>query len=262
MKRNRRKNWIGCQTWPALFSILMARWVAASVRLLSFFAPLSGMVINAILFGEHPQFSDGLVGARTERPIKGVSMEALPFSEQQKQMRFKNYNQGLWQLFLMVSLYLSSSGSNARGKSRALEGCCVSKKNPTKARDRDEGFALHSLVSAVGCISQTRGHLFSIQANQWFAIWPQDIWLLMTSLPPSIQKYLRQEEVKEKSVCIPGSGTTPVFRCFLHCSLVDWTLLLSCFHWPKSCCEVLHHIAKVRLAGVQGRVTTCTNLSF
>ena len=76
-----RKNWIGCQTWPALFSILMARWVAASVRLLSFFAPLSGMVINAILFGEHPQFSDGLVGARTERPIKGVSIEALTFSE-------------------------------------------------------------------------------------------------------------------------------------------------------------------------------------
>ena len=40
-----------------------------------------------------------------------------------------------------VSLYLCSSGSNARGESRALEGRCVSSKSPSKVRDRDQGVA-------------------------------------------------------------------------------------------------------------------------
>ena len=42
---------------------------------------------------------------------------------------------------LMVSLFLCSSGSNAQGESRALEGCLVSSKSPSRVRDRDEGVA-------------------------------------------------------------------------------------------------------------------------
>ena len=40
---------------------------------------------------------------------------------------------------LTVSLYLCSSGSNARGESRAREGRRVSSKSPSRVRDRDEG---------------------------------------------------------------------------------------------------------------------------
>ena len=43
--------------------------------------------------------------------------------------------------YLTVSLYLCSSVSNARGKSRAREGCRVSSKSPLRVRDRDEGVA-------------------------------------------------------------------------------------------------------------------------
>ena len=42
---------------------------------------------------------------------------------------------------LTVSLYLCSSGSNARGESRAQEGRRVSSKSPSRVRDRDEGVA-------------------------------------------------------------------------------------------------------------------------
>ena len=42
---------------------------------------------------------------------------------------------------LTVSLYLCSSGSNARGESRAREGRCVSSKSPSRVRDGDEGVA-------------------------------------------------------------------------------------------------------------------------
>ena len=42
---------------------------------------------------------------------------------------------------LTVSLYLCSSGSNARGESRALEGRRVSSKSPSRVRDGDEGVA-------------------------------------------------------------------------------------------------------------------------
>ena len=42
---------------------------------------------------------------------------------------------------LMVSMYLCSSGSNARGEPRALEGRHVSSKSPSRVRDRDEGVA-------------------------------------------------------------------------------------------------------------------------
>ena len=42
---------------------------------------------------------------------------------------------------LMVSLYLCCSGSNARGKPRALEGHCASSKSPSRVRDGDEGVA-------------------------------------------------------------------------------------------------------------------------
>ena len=40
---------------------------------------------------------------------------------------------------LTVSLYLCSSGSNARGESRAQEGRRVSSKSPSRVRDGDEG---------------------------------------------------------------------------------------------------------------------------
>ena len=70
-------------------------------------------------------------------------------------MRFQQtHNLGLRQLFLTVSwdlvpcavhltvpLYLCSSGSNARGESRALEGCGVISKSPSRFRDGDEGVA-------------------------------------------------------------------------------------------------------------------------
>ena len=42
---------------------------------------------------------------------------------------------------LRVSLFLWSAGSNARGKSRALEGRRVSSKSPSRVQDRDEGVA-------------------------------------------------------------------------------------------------------------------------
>ena len=42
---------------------------------------------------------------------------------------------------LMVSLYLCSSGSNARGESRAGEGRRVSSKSPSRVRDGDKGVA-------------------------------------------------------------------------------------------------------------------------
>ena len=42
---------------------------------------------------------------------------------------------------LKVSLYLCSSGSNARGESRAREGRRVSSKSPSRVRDGDEGVA-------------------------------------------------------------------------------------------------------------------------
>ena len=42
---------------------------------------------------------------------------------------------------LGVSLSLCSSGSNARGELRALEGCLVSSKNPLSVRDGDKGVA-------------------------------------------------------------------------------------------------------------------------
>ena len=42
---------------------------------------------------------------------------------------------------LTVSLYLCSSGSNARGKVRPLEGCRVSSNSPSRVRDGDEGVA-------------------------------------------------------------------------------------------------------------------------
>ena len=42
---------------------------------------------------------------------------------------------------LTMSLYLCSSGSNARGKSRAWEGRRVSSKSPSRVRDGDEGVA-------------------------------------------------------------------------------------------------------------------------
>ena len=42
---------------------------------------------------------------------------------------------------LMVSLYLCSSGSNARGELRAREGRRVSSKSPSRVRDGDEGVA-------------------------------------------------------------------------------------------------------------------------
>ena len=42
---------------------------------------------------------------------------------------------------LTVSLFLCSSGSNARGKSRALEGRRVNSKSPLRVRDGDEGVA-------------------------------------------------------------------------------------------------------------------------
>ena len=41
----------------------------------------------------------------------------------------------------MVSLYLCSSGSNARGESKALEGRRVSSNSPSRVRDGDEGVA-------------------------------------------------------------------------------------------------------------------------
>ena len=41
----------------------------------------------------------------------------------------------------MVSLYLCSSGSNARGESRAREGRRVSSKSPSRVRDGDEEVA-------------------------------------------------------------------------------------------------------------------------
>ena len=66
-------------------------------------------------------------------------------------MRFlQTHNQGLCQLLLTsapsaphltVSLYLCSSGSNARGESRAREGRRVSSKSPSRVRDGDEGVA-------------------------------------------------------------------------------------------------------------------------
>ena len=40
---------------------------------------------------------------------------------------------------LTVSLYLFSSGTNAQGKSRALEGRRVSSKSPSRVRDGDKG---------------------------------------------------------------------------------------------------------------------------
>ena len=40
-----------------------------------------------------------------------------------------------------LSMYLCSSGSNARGESRALEGCCVSSKSPSRVWDQDAEFA-------------------------------------------------------------------------------------------------------------------------
>ena len=42
---------------------------------------------------------------------------------------------------LRVALYLCSSGSNARGESRALEGRRVSLKSPSRVREGDEGVA-------------------------------------------------------------------------------------------------------------------------
>ena len=46
--------------------------------------------------------------------------------------------------FLTVSLYLCSCGSNAWGKSRALEGRRVSSKSPSRAGNLDEGVAWRS----------------------------------------------------------------------------------------------------------------------
>ena len=42
---------------------------------------------------------------------------------------------------MTTSLYLCSSGSNARGESRAREGRRVSSKSPSRVRDGDEGVA-------------------------------------------------------------------------------------------------------------------------
>ena len=42
---------------------------------------------------------------------------------------------------LPVSLYLCSSGSNAREESRALEGRSVSSKSPSRVQDGDKGVA-------------------------------------------------------------------------------------------------------------------------
>ena len=42
---------------------------------------------------------------------------------------------------LTVSMYLCSSGSNARGESRAREGRRVSSKSPSRVQDWDEGVA-------------------------------------------------------------------------------------------------------------------------
>ena len=62
----------------------------------------------------------------------------------------KMHNQGLRQLFFTLSLvsatsairlpeflFLSSSGSKARGESKALEGRCVSSKSHSRTREGD-----------------------------------------------------------------------------------------------------------------------------
>ena len=70
---------------------------------------------------------------------------------------------------LMVSLYLCSSGSNARGESRAREGRCVSSKSPSKVWDGDEGVAWRN--GREKCLP-SEGSLIcpALQANQWFLL--------------------------------------------------------------------------------------------
>ena len=64
-----------------------------------------------------------------------------------------------------VSLYLCNSESNARGKSRALEGRCVSSKNPSRVRDGDEGVAGRNRREKH---IPAEGSLICPQANQLF----------------------------------------------------------------------------------------------
>ena len=81
-----------------------------------------------------------------------LSCWLLSIKDRCKKVRFQQkHNQGLRQLLLTmswprvaqltVSLYLCSSGSNTRGKSRALEGRRVSSKIPSMVWDVDEGVA-------------------------------------------------------------------------------------------------------------------------
>ena len=84
------------------------------------------------------------VGWGRAHPIFGTK-KAIAFSTN-AQSRFESVvlvlcSWDLRALTLTVSLYLCSSGSNARGKLRALEGCRVSSKSPSRVRDGDKGVA-------------------------------------------------------------------------------------------------------------------------
>ena len=71
---------------------------------------------------------------------------------------------------LVVSLFLCSSGSNAWGKSRALEGRLVSSKSPSRVREGDEGVARRNKIVVLpseGSLISTQGKsmIFYIKAN-------------------------------------------------------------------------------------------------
>ena len=80
---------------------------------------------NTILFRSSQQLPRLRLG-----PLKG--RDTIMYGHPQTQ------HQGLCQFF-MVSLFLCSSGSNARGKSRAFEGHRVSSKSRLRVRDRENG---------------------------------------------------------------------------------------------------------------------------
>ena len=98
-------------------------WDALTVLSLGLFAP--GLVTNSILF-----------------------YWLFKIMDRCKKVRFQQtHNPGMRQLFLDGVLgpprlvHFCSSGGNARGESRALEGRCVSSKSPSRVRDGDEGVA-------------------------------------------------------------------------------------------------------------------------
>ena len=88
-----------------------------------------------------------------------------------------------------MSLFFCSYKSKIREevRLRAHLGRRVSSKSPWGFRDRDEGVAGTILGGMKeNSVCPKRAHWFTLLANQWYLIYPPNIWLLAPSLKHSI----------------------------------------------------------------------------